>query len=189
MRLNQHHIASPAAYAQTLRCQARGFVPDFDPCDGGVRARLLLLLEKPGPGLHSGFVSRDNDTPTAATIRTGMVQAGVLREETVIWNVVPWWNGTTAVRAAELRAGLAELPTLLALLPALRSAVLAGRSAQAAAPLVAKAGLPVFACVHPSPNARAGPASAAAWRELPRIWGDAWIAANAAAEPKPVWHR
>lgn len=49
--------------------------PDFDPLDGGVDADLLFLFEKPGPmtsiaGGGSGFISRDNDDPSAeATFR------------------------------------------------------------------------------------------------------------------------
>ena len=169
-----------AAYVETLRAQNRGQVPDFDPLDGGVDARLLLLLEKPGPrapGAGAGFVSRDNPTPTAATIRAGMATAGVPREGTILWNVVPWWNGTMRIYAAEKRAGAAELQGLLALLPRLRSVVLAGSVARAIAlPVLADRDLKVFKCVHPSPNARAGPASSEAWRKLPEIWQAAWDA-------------
>ncbi len=47
-------------------------VPDFDPMDAGVEARILFLFEKPGPmtskhktgkRVGSGFISRDNDDP------------------------------------------------------------------------------------------------------------------------------
>ena len=171
------------AYVESLRAQDRGLVPDFDSRDGGVDARLLLLLEKPGPrppGLGAGFVSRDNPTPTAACIRAGMAAAGVPREGTIIWNAVPWWNGTMRVYAAEKRAGADELQGLLALLPRLRSVVLAGSVAQAvASPVFKERHVEVFRCVHPSPNARAGPASSEAWRRLPEIWRAAWDAASA----------
>ena len=175
--LDQGHMRALAHYVRALNGRGLGWAPDFDPLDGGAAARLLLLLEKPGPGLHTGFVSRDNDTPTAAAIRAAMAQAGVQREGTVIWNAVPWWNGTTAIRAAERQAGLAALTTLLRLLPGLRAAVLAGRTAQGARTLFCTAGVPVFDCVHPSPNARAGPASSVAWMLLPQIWRTAWDAA------------
>lgn len=50
-------------------------VPNFDPLDGGVNARILFLFEKPGPMTEagrvgragSGFISRNNDDPTAAS--------------------------------------------------------------------------------------------------------------------------
>jgi hypothetical protein len=46
-------------------------VPDFDPADAGVNARILLLFEAPGPKTirewgGSGFISSDNDDQTAA---------------------------------------------------------------------------------------------------------------------------
>ena len=175
--LHAAHVAPLAGYVAGLNRQQRGFVPDFDPLDGGIGARLLLLLEKPGPRAAppggSGFVSRDNPTQTAKAIRDGMAQAGVPRHGTVIWNMVPWWNGTMAVRMAERRAGAEALAALLPLLPALRCAVLAGAVAQACgAPVLAE--LAVVRCVHPSPNARAGPSSSAAWRELPDVWRQAW---------------
>src|ERR1700733_350011 len=72
------HIAPLTAYAAKLRLRGAVEVPDFDPLDGGVNARVLFLFEKPGPmtadgsafsGSGSGFISRNNDDPTAeATI-------------------------------------------------------------------------------------------------------------------------
>lgn len=87
------HAAPLAAYAAGLR-RPGAQVPDFDPLDGGTAARVLFVLEKPGPGIHpGGFVSRDNDTPTAAAVRAFMAQAGLPRRETALWNLVPWWGG------------------------------------------------------------------------------------------------
>ena len=169
-----------ADWVETLRGQARGFVPGFDPADGGAEARLLLVLEKPGPTVApptgSGLVSRDNPTETARAIREGMAAAGVPREMTAIWNMVPWWNGTMRVRVAEARNGAVALAELLVLLPELRCVVLAGAVARRfGAPVCARAGVRVFECVHPSPNARAGPATSAAWRALPDVWRAAWV--------------
>jgi hypothetical protein len=46
------------------------FVPGFDPLDGGAAARLLLLLETPGPRTGPlDRVSRDKPTPTGANLR------------------------------------------------------------------------------------------------------------------------
>jgi len=86
-----------------------GDVPDFDPLDGGINAEVLFLFEKPGPMTSgSGFISRDNDDPTAETTMDFMAKAGLARERTVTWNVIPWWwNGTTKVTPAELRQGTA----------------------------------------------------------------------------------
>jgi len=101
------HVAPLAAYASSLR--VHGDVPDFDPLDGGINAEVLFLFEKPGPMTSgSGFISRDNDDPTAETTMDFMAKAGLARERTVTWNVIPWWwNGTTKVTPAELRQGTA----------------------------------------------------------------------------------
>ena len=98
------------AFVADLRARTPHRVPGFDPRDGGRAARVLLLLEK--PGRHSTTVSRDNPTPTARAVAAFLAQAGLPRHETVLWNVAPAWNGTPAVTAAEVRAGLAETARL-----------------------------------------------------------------------------
>ncbi len=181
--LSAPHMAPLTGFVQMLRAQAGLFVPDFDPLDGGTDARLLMILEKPGPTVAppkgSGFVSRDNPTETARAIRDGMATAGVPRKGVAIWNTVPWWNGTMRVRVAEARDGAGVLADLLPLLPDLRCVVLAGAVARRyALPICADAGLRAFKCVHPSPNARAAPATSAAWRALPDVWRAAWAFAE-----------
>lgn len=49
MLCNSPHMAPLNAMVTALRAEGRGAVPDFDPLDGGVGARILFLLEKPGP--------------------------------------------------------------------------------------------------------------------------------------------
>ena len=133
----------------------RGDVPDPDPLDGGVAAPMLLLLETPGPTVRqSFFVSADNPTGTGRNLRRFFAEAGLRREDRLIWNTVPWLIHTggrnRAPRAAELREGLCELPGFLSLL-SLRVAVLAGRSAARAAALMPP-GVPVLLMPHPSPT-------------------------------------
>jgi hypothetical protein len=77
-------------------------VPEFDSLDGGVDARVLFLFEKPGPmtaegnganrRVGSGFISRNNDDPTAEATFTFMRQANLPRKLTILWNVIPWWK-------------------------------------------------------------------------------------------------
>ncbi len=184
--LDAPHASPIAAYVRHLRAQDRGYVPDFDPLDGGTGARMLVVLEKPGPRTvppaGSGFVSRDTDDPTARTLGRFMEQAGVPRSGVAVWNVVPWWNGTMAMTTAEKRLGAAQLAELLPLLPALRVAILAGNAAwEAARPHLH--GLRLVRCVHPSNQARAGPASRDGWLQLPTIWRNAWALAASAGEP------
>lgn len=172
--LSTPHVAPLAAYAARLRLRPGTDVPDFDPLDGGVGARVLFLLEKPGPmtgpsrpgRVGSGFVSRDNDNPTAEATHRFMLEAGLPRRDTVIWNMVPWWNGTIAITPRERLDGAAELPNLMALLPRLHTAVLVGRTAARARPLLG--GLRLLESAHPSPQVRADYRSR--WDEIPAIW-------------------
>src|ERR1700683_3159077 len=54
-------------FVEQLRTEREGDrVPNFDPLDGGIRAKCLFLLEAPGPkAVASGFVSRNNPDETA----------------------------------------------------------------------------------------------------------------------------
>jgi uracil-DNA glycosylase len=130
-----------------------------DPRDGGIEARLLILLET--PGLHigkTGIVSADNPSSTGRNLRRFLGAAGIPRRERVIWNAVPWviqgGGRNRAPRAAEIREGLAELLRFLALLPELRVAVLAERVAGIAAETMATArpGVAVLHMPHLSPT-------------------------------------
>lgn len=146
-------------FATSLR-ERHGAVPDFDPLDGGTAARLLLILETPGPGTApTRFVSRDNATGTAANLRRFFDAAGIPRRDSVIWNAVPWiihapHARNRAPRRAEITLGLVALPPLLDLLPRLVVVVLAGRIAAEAKALVAatRPGVPVLLMPHPSPT-------------------------------------
>ncbi len=148
-------MAALVRHAAALRT-THGEVPDADPLDGGAAARLLLLLETPGPSIGgNGIVSADNPTGTGRNLRRFWAEAGLCRRDRVIWNAVPWviheGGRNRAPRAAEVRAGLATLPPLLAGLPRLRVAVLAGRAAAGAAGLFGP-GVRVLLMPHPSPT-------------------------------------
>ncbi len=144
-------------FAARLRA-ARGPTPDFDPADGGGAARVLLLLETPGPSIgRTGFVSADNATGTAANLRRFLAESGLDRRCLAIWNTVPWVIHTggpnRAPRRDEIGQGLAALPGLLPLLPELRCAVLSGRIAGLAEPVLQqlRPGLALIRVPHPSP--------------------------------------
>ena len=170
--LAQPRYASLVAYAAALRGQGPGLVPDMDPLDGGTGARVLLLLEKPGPGAsRSGFVSRDNASPTSAAIREFLDQAGLPRDQTLLWNTVPAWNGTIRVTGAEVRAGLGHLAALLPLLPCLDTVILVGTRAARAEALLRWTGLTLLRSAHPSPQVRA--AFPQRWADIPKVWTQA----------------
>ena len=154
------HIAPIRALARRVSAERDAPVPDPDPLDGGVNARMLLLLETPGPAVvRTGFVTRDSATGTAANLFRFLAEAGIARADTLIWNVVPWVIHAPgalnrAPRRAELRAAEPYLAPLLDLLPGLAVAVLAGRFAGEARPALAslRPGLSVIGVPHPSPT-------------------------------------
>lgn len=135
-------------------------VPLFDPRDGGAAARLLILLETPGPGGDGPrYVSRDNPTGTARNLTRFLAEAGIARADTILWNVVPWIvhapdARNRVLRRGEIAEGLALLPGVLALLPRLSAVVLAGRVAAEARATVAHARpeVAILAMPHPSPT-------------------------------------
>ncbi len=135
-------------------------MPLFDPADGGALARLLILLETPGPGdAGNRTVSRDNPTGTARNLTRFLDEAAIARRDTILWNTVPWivhepGARNRPLRRGEIRDGLAALPGFLALLPRLALVVLAGRVAREAAPVVAAhdPALPILLMPHPSPT-------------------------------------
>ena len=137
------HVKPLKDFATGLQAEKSGsVVPFFDPLDGGTQARALFLLEKPGPKTvpkkgGSGFISRDNDDRTAAATFNFMKEAGIPRCMTMLWNVIPWWDGKVKATKADLDAGILKVGSLVDLLPLLRCVVLVGRNAHSALPAVA----------------------------------------------------
>lgn len=139
--LTAPHHAPLHAYVRTLAGELHAQdldVPEFDPLGGGVHARILCLLEAPGPKAAarwggSGFISIDNDDPTAHNMFTLTQLAGVPREWFLAWNIVPWYVGTgdsiRPVQQTEITDGREHLRTLMALLPDLQVVVTLGRAA------------------------------------------------------------
>jgi hypothetical protein len=173
--LTKRHIAPLSKFTAALRKEGRGEVPDFDPLDGGVHARVLFLFEKPGPMTAtkgrrkgSGFISRNNNDPTAEATFHFMQAAKLPRKMTIIWNVIPWWNGTRTVTTQELREGLERLKDLIMLLPRVRTVVLVGAKAVRAKPYLEHIGLAVLTSDHPSPIVRRRWPKR--WRAIPGRW-------------------
>lgn len=163
------HIAPLTAYVQALRRRGLGDVPDFDPLDGGTSAQALFLFEKPGPkAASSGFISRNNNDQTAETTFRFMVQAGIPRKLTCLWNVIPGWNGSVKVTSEEFRLGVACLRDLFELIPNLKVVMLVGRKAERARHLLEGRGLPVLSSCHPSPKNYA--LAREKWLAIPAQW-------------------
>ena len=182
--LTEPHVRPLTQYVEDLRARSTAEFPDFDPLDGGVEARLLFLMEKPGPMTSaerdgrqgSGFISRDNDDPTAQAIFTFMREAGIPRRETVLWNLIPGWNGTRKVTAREVREGAQETLGLVRLLPNLRAVVLVGGKAGLAAPLLEGRGLVIRKSRHPSPIVKG--TQRKAWDQIGHTWSAAYRDVN-----------
>lgn len=172
--LSAPHMAPLAAFTGELRTRLPGDVPDFDPLDGGIYASVLFLFEKPGPmtdatrqgNAGSGFISRNNDDLTAKATHAFMIEAGIPRFETILWNLVPWWDGHISFTGADRTTALRELSRFLALLPWLHTVVLVGRTAQKARTQFGD--LRVIESPHPSPKVRA--TNRAQWNSITEIW-------------------
>lgn len=173
------NVIALAEYVESLRRESpNDYFPDFDPLDGGVNAEILFLFEKPGPMTSaknggSGFISRDNDDPTAEATFGFMREAGIARNKTVIWNVVPGWDGDRAIKGESLGRGIESLKKLIPHLPRLRLIVLVGRKAQRARTRLSawEPKLNFAESAHPSPIVRA--TRPEGWTNISADWAKA----------------
>ena len=125
-------------WAADLARSRNAVVPQFDPAEAGVEAKVLLLFEAPGPMSNmdgqrpgSGFISVDNNDATAENLWRARTEAG-LDDDVLCWNIVPWYLGVASRKPtiSELRAGAAALQSMFRLLPELHTVVASGRFAQ-----------------------------------------------------------
>ena len=158
--LDKPHVQPLTEFVHSLRKEmgADCSIPFFDPLDGGTLAECLFLLEAPGPkAVTSGFVSRNNPDETARNFYELSNEAGLARERTIMWNVVPWYIGSgTKIRPAtsrDLRVAGPALERLLMLLPRLHTVVLVGAKSARAKQAVQRMapGVRVHVIPHPSP--------------------------------------
>lgn len=165
--LDLPHIAPLKRYAENLRKSDLGEIPDFDPLDGGINAKALFLMEKPGPkAFVSGFISRDNNDETAAATFDFMLKANIPRDLSVLWNVIPGWDRKREFSSDDLRKGAVHLNGLIALLPKLRVIFCVGKTAQKAFAKSDSTFNPVLTSIHPSPINRA---------RRPKEWSNIWM--------------
>ncbi len=158
--LNQGHVAPLTRFVEEIsRQHPEKSIPYFDPLDGGTRARCLFVLEAPGSNaVESGFISRNNNDESAKNFFEINVEAGIPREKTITWNIVPWYIGTgKKIRPAttdDINTGLPYLYRLIELLPILQIVVLIGKKAQRVKKDLKSryADIKIFECYHPSPR-------------------------------------
>ena len=159
--LSQPHVALLSNFrAQLLENLPKSsFVPNFDPKDGGIEARVLLLLETPGrvPRVTQ-FTSLDNPSMTSKNLLPMVIAAGLKRSEVLMWNLVPWDIGTeTKIQSTKSNhhsLGTVALLRLLELLPRLRVIVFFGTKAEVALKDVqgVRTDLLLIRSPHPSPS-------------------------------------
>lgn len=159
-QLQESHVSPLTKFVETLRREkGPSFeIPFFDPWDGGTEARVLNLLEAPGPkAVRSGFISCNNPDETAKNSFELHRAAGIPRRWSVSWNIVPWYIGTgikiRPAKADDIAAATHSLEKLLGLLPNLKAIVLIGRKAQRAEDRIQtlRPGIKIFCSPHPSP--------------------------------------
>ena len=170
--LDQPHVKPLALYVEKLSRDGHGDAPMPDPLLAGTAARVLLLLEKPGPQAGgSGFISPNNDDPSADTTWHFLDQAGLKSDDIIIWNVMPWWDGQIAFTAQDRAKGLVQLSIFIDLLPKLHTVILVGRQAERARPVIEERGLRALVSAHPGPKVRARYPDR--WNAIPDVWARA----------------
>ncbi|MGX6512518.1 GreA/GreB family elongation factor [Rhodococcus sp. SJ-2] len=159
------NVRSINSYVDQLRSERPGvFIPYVAPTYGGVHARLLTLMQDPGPKTDpanhngSGMICLENADLTAARQKYFMGQAGIDVSQIVSWNAYPWPKPHPQTDASD-RAAAAALRGFLELLPHLEVVILNGvvarrvwRVMNELDPLIA-AGVWEFPTRHTSPKA------------------------------------
>jgi hypothetical protein len=111
----------------------RGWLPYVAPLHGGVRSTVLSVLRDPGPatqqGSGSGFLSIENDDPTAARQAELFAVVDVSPAAVLPWNAYPWYVNR-APSAGERQIGVDPLMRLLNLAPDVRVVLLQGNDAK-----------------------------------------------------------
>ena len=132
-RLNDSHIQKLTEFVRSIReenskCEN---IPFVDPDDGGENAKLLIVLQAPGGNAEeTEFISRDNNDYAANETKELLAKSGLKREETILWNIVPW--AMQNPKKKDTKEGIPYLLRLIAHLNDLRAIVLAGEVAQTA---------------------------------------------------------
>jgi hypothetical protein len=109
-----------------------GHPPYIPPMCGGVDAVALSISRDPGPKAGgtkgSGFLSIENDDPSAERMGQFFDEAGIDYAEVVGWNAYPWYINSDPT-TDQLLAGVEPLRDLIGLMPRLRVVLVHGTAA------------------------------------------------------------
>ena len=163
-RLTAPHMRDLEQLRLRIEAASGETVPHFDPDSGGVDAEALFVLRDPSVAASevSGFISIDNNDPTARAATSFYDATGLDRQRTLHWNAVPWEVGKRPIAQQAQLAGpyLQELVSMLSLLKVI---VVLGRPARESWDLLdIDPGVPVLRCPHPNPQA---------WHQIDRLSG------------------
>lgn len=103
-------------WVDEIRVSTKENVPYFDPRAATQGTDVLVLLQDPSgeAQLGSGFISRDNNDPTAHSTTLAAEAGGLSYSRSLHWNVVPWWVATRPLHHGLWRAKHAgQLPCWL----------------------------------------------------------------------------
>ena len=160
--LSEPHIKPLTVFVEKIRIdKGQDYcIPYIDPLDGGVTSKVLFVLLAPGPkAVKSGFISRNNPDSSAKNMFEFLADSGLKRDETILWNIVPWYIGNESRNKirypvqADIVEGLPYLESLISLLPNLEAIVLVGEKAWKVENLLKKSKkIRIFKSNHPSPQ-------------------------------------
>ncbi|MGW6425918.1 uracil-DNA glycosylase [Nocardia sp. NPDC055053] len=118
-----------------LRSEQGEWMPYVAPTYGGIEARILAVFRDPGPRTQqdkgSGFLSLENDDPSAERHLGFVTDAGISPTELTVWNTYPWYINRNPA-SGEIDRGLGPLRRLIDLLPELQVVIAHGGAAQTA---------------------------------------------------------
>jgi len=147
--LGMPRIAPLRVWAAGITVATGRILPEFDPADGGIESRVIILHEAlpfaaSNMAVGPRLISVDNDSDVAEMLWRSRDSAGLQQGTALHWTVVPWFlDDPSHVSRADVRDGSAYLLELLYLLPKLETVILCGELPQQAwaefiAPLVDK---------------------------------------------------
>jgi len=133
------HVEPINRLVDRLREERGDRIPYMAPHYGGTEAEVLFIFQDPGPGTDdsrdgSGFLSCENDDPSAQLLAECMEAAGLSPSRVVAWNAYPWAlpPGQSSPSSNDLTEGLDPLQQLLEALPKLKVVAPMGKVAHEA---------------------------------------------------------